>query len=107
MRTQPNVFYMGATGGGVWKTENAGITWTPITDGQIADRIDRRDRRRRTRTRTSSTSAPAARRSDRTSSSGRGVYKSTDAGKTWQFAGLKDVGQIGQLKIHPTNPDIV
>ena len=35
MRTQPNVFYMGATGGGVWKTENAGITWTPIADGQI------------------------------------------------------------------------
>ena len=36
VRTQPNVFYMGATGGGVWKTENYGITWTPITDGQIA-----------------------------------------------------------------------
>src|SRR2546421_12430687 len=37
---------------------------------------------------------------------GRGVYKSIDAGKTWQFAGLKDAGQIGQLKIHPKNPDI-
>jgi len=37
---------------------------------------------------------------------GRGVYKSSDAGRTWQFAGLKDVGQIGQLKIHPKNPDI-
>src|SRR4026207_99286 len=37
---------------------------------------------------------------------GRGVYKSTDAGRTWQHAGLKDVGQIGQLKIHPKNPDI-
>src|SRR5258708_26334263 len=36
VRTQPNVFYMGATGGGVWKTENYGITWTPATDGQIA-----------------------------------------------------------------------
>src|SRR5262247_3772176 len=35
VRTQPNVFYMGATGGGVWKTENYGITWTPIADGQI------------------------------------------------------------------------
>ncbi|HEY2153624.1 MAG TPA: hypothetical protein VGH34_22635, partial [Vicinamibacterales bacterium] len=35
VRTQPNVFYMGATGGGVWKTENFGATWTPITDGQI------------------------------------------------------------------------
>ena len=35
VRTQPNVFYMGATGGGVWKTDNYGITWTPIADGQI------------------------------------------------------------------------
>src|SRR5471030_1780476 len=35
VRTQPNVVYMGATGGGVWKTENYGITWTPITDGQL------------------------------------------------------------------------
>src|SRR5438309_11750541 len=36
VRTQPGVFYMGATGGGVWKTENYGITWTPMTDGQLA-----------------------------------------------------------------------
>ena len=36
VRTQPNVFYMGATGGGVWKTENFGVTWLPMTDGQIA-----------------------------------------------------------------------
>src|ERR1044071_30709 len=36
VRTQPNVFYMGATGGGVWKTENYGITWVPVTDGHIA-----------------------------------------------------------------------
>src|SRR6266705_2113557 len=36
VRTQANVFYMGATGGGVWKTENYGITWTPIADGQMS-----------------------------------------------------------------------
>jgi len=36
VRTQPNVFYMGATGGGVWKTDNFGITWFPVSDGQIA-----------------------------------------------------------------------
>src|SRR5438132_13104559 len=36
VRTQPNVFYLGATGGGVWKTENYGITWEPISDGQMA-----------------------------------------------------------------------
>jgi len=105
VRTEPNVFYMGATGGGVWKTENYGITWLPITDGQLP---------------TQSIGAIAVADSDPnivyvgTGSEairsnviiGKGVYKSTDAGKTWHYAGLKDVGQIGQLKVHPTNPDI-
>jgi photosystem II stability/assembly factor-like uncharacterized protein len=105
VRTQPNVFYMGATGGGVWKTENYGITWLPMTDGQITTgsigAIDVSD------------SNPdviyIGTGSEAIRSNvilGRGVYKSTDAGRTWQFAGLKDVGQIGQLKIHPKNPDI-
>jgi len=105
VRTEPNVFYMGATGGGVWKTENYGITWHPITDGQLP---------------TPSIGAIAVADSDPnvvyvgTGSEairsnvilGKGVYKSTDAGKTWHYAGLKDAGQIGQLKIHPTNPAI-
>jgi photosystem II stability/assembly factor-like uncharacterized protein len=105
VRTQPNVFYMGGTGGGVWKTENYGITWTPMTDGQIATgsigAIDVSD------------SNPdviyVGTGSEAIRSNvilGRGVYKSTDAGKTWQFVGLRDVGQIGQLKVHPKNPDI-
>src|SRR6266540_481507 len=106
VRTQPNVFYMGATGGGVWKTENYGITWRPITDGQIA---------------TGSIGAIAVADSNPnivyvgTGSQairsnvilGRGVYKSIDAGKTRQFIGLKDVGQIGSLRVHPKNPDLV
>ena len=105
VRTQPNVFYMGATGGGVWKTENYGNTWTPITDGQIATgsigAIDVSD------------SNPdviyVGTGSEAIRSNvilGRGVYKSIDAGKTWQSIGLREVGQIGQLKIHPKNPDI-
>ena len=105
VRTQPNVFYMGATGGGVWKTENYGITWTPITDGQIATgsigAIDVSD--------SNPNVIYVGTGSEAIRSNvilGRGVYKSTDAGKTWQLAGLRDVGQIGQLKIHPKNPDI-
>ncbi|HEY6894401.1 MAG TPA: hypothetical protein VI258_09555, partial [Rhodanobacteraceae bacterium] len=105
VRTQPNVFYMGATGGGVWKTENYGITWTPISDGQIP---------------TGSIGAIAVADSNPdiiyvgTGSEairsnviiGKGIYKSTDAGKTWRFSGIKDAGQIAQVKVHPKNPDI-
>jgi hypothetical protein len=105
VRTQPNVFYMGATGGGVWKTENFGITWVPVSDGQIP---------------TGSIGAIAVADSNPnivyvgTGSEairsnvilGKGIYKSIDAGKTWQFTGLKEAGQISQIKIHPKNPDI-
>ncbi len=106
VRTQPNVFYMGATGGGVWKSDDYGLNWRPISDGQIA---------------TGSIGSIAVADSDPnivyvgTGSQairsnviiGRGVYKSADAGKTWQFVGLKDAGQIGSIRVSPKNPEIV
>jgi photosystem II stability/assembly factor-like uncharacterized protein len=105
VRTQPNVFYMGATGGGVWKTENYGVSWVPVSDGQIPTgsigALDVAD--------SNPNVVYAGTGSEAIRSNvivGRGVYKSIDAGKTWQYAGLKEVGQIGQLKIHPKNPDI-
>ncbi|HEV2986384.1 MAG TPA: hypothetical protein VGX46_18430, partial [Vicinamibacterales bacterium] len=105
VRTQPNVFYMGATGGGVWKTDNYGITWTPATDGQLPTgsigAIDVSD--------SNPDVVYVGTGSEAIRSNvilGRGVFKSTDAGRTWQYAGLKDVGQIGQVKVHPKNPDI-
>jgi photosystem II stability/assembly factor-like uncharacterized protein len=106
VRQRPNVFYMGPTGGGVWRSDDYGHSWRPIADGQIS---------------TGSIGwievAPsnpdivwvgtgsAAIRSNVII--GRGVYKSTDAGTTWQFMGLPNAGQIGAVRIHPTNPDIV
>ena len=105
VRTQPNVFYMGATGGGVWKTENYGISWVPVSDGQIPTgsigALDVAD--------SNPNIVYAGTGSEAIRSNvivGRGVYRSADAGKTWQYAGLKEVGQIGQLKVHPKNPDI-
>src|SRR5215475_15782932 len=105
VRTQPNVFYMGATGGGVWKTENYGITWLPITDGQLPTgsigAIDVSD--------SNPNVVYVGTGSEAIRSNvivGRGVFKSSDAGKTWQSVGLREIGQIGQLKVHPKNPDI-
>ncbi|MFW6140639.1 MAG: WD40/YVTN/BNR-like repeat-containing protein [Acidobacteriota bacterium] len=104
--SKPSTFYMGSTGGGVWKTTDYGQSWTNITDGYLE---------------TGSIGAIRAAPSDPkiiyvgTGSdgirsnviTGRGVYKSTDEGKTWEFMGLREAGQIGAVEIHPQDPDIV
>jgi len=103
----PLTYYMGTTGGGLWKTEDAGQSWHNISDGYF---------------KTGSVGAVAVSESNTNivyvgmgehairgvmTSYGDGVYKSTDAGKTWTHLGLKDTQQISRIVIHPTNPDIV
>ena len=106
VRQQPHTFYHGATGGGVWKTEDAGITWTPVGDGQIATgSIGSIDVAPSNPNHVWVGTGSAAIRSNVII--GRGVYKSTDAGRNFQFMGLKESGQIGGLRVHPTNPDVV
>lgn len=103
---QPSVFYMGATGGGVWKSTDYGQSWTNVSDGYFhtgsigAIRV-----------------APSnpdivyvGTGTDGLRSNvivGKGVYKSTDAAETWTHIGLEDVGQIGRMAVHPQDPDIV
>jgi len=102
----PLLYYMGATGGGVWKTENAGTTWENLTDEYF---------------KVGTIGAVAVSESDNnvlyvgtgeapirgvTTSAGDGMWKSTDAGKTWAHVGLEKSGQIAQIEIHPGNPDI-
>lgn len=105
VRTQPCTFYFGGTGGGVFKTDNCGNDWVPITDGQISTgsigAIEVSDSNPNI---VYVGTGSAAIRSNVII--GRGVYKSTDAGRTWQFMGLKDAGLIGSIAVHPANPDI-
>jgi photosystem II stability/assembly factor-like uncharacterized protein len=106
VRSQPCTFYMGATGGGVWKTETCGSAWTPVSDGKIdTGSIGSIDVAESNPSIVWVGTGSAAIRSNVII--GLGAYKSTDAGRTWQFMGLRDAGQIGSVVIHPENPDIV
>ncbi len=105
VRGEPETFYFGAVGGGVWKTTDAGRTWFPIFDSQPVQSIGAL---------AVSWSDPsviyvgtgeADMRSD--ISFGNGMYKSTDAGQTWMHLGLTDTRQIGRILVDPKNPDIV
>jgi photosystem II stability/assembly factor-like uncharacterized protein len=101
-----NVFYFGACAGGVWKTTDAGTYWQPVSDGFF---------------RTAAVGALAVAPSDSNViyagtgettiridvSHGDGVYKSTDAGRTWKHIGLEDTRFIGKIRVHPNNPDLV
>ncbi len=103
--SQPGTFYMGTTGGGVWKSEDYGVTWKNISDGYF-----------KSPSIGAICVAPsdpnvlyAGTGSDALRSNiikGNGVYKSIDAGKTWQHIGLEKAGLIGAVEVHPTDHNI-
>ena len=99
---QPNVFYIGVNNGGVWKTTDAGRTWMPIFENEPTQSVG---------TIAVAPSDPnviyvgsgeGLQRPDL--SVGDGIYKSTDAGKSWQHLGLREARQIGAIIVDPTNP---
>ena len=104
--SQPKTFFMGVASGGLFKTSDNGATWIPITDGKVpvASMGDVAVAASDPNVIYLGTGSDGVRSNV---STGRGVYKSTDAGQTWQFVGLYDAGQIGAVRIHPTNPNIV
>jgi photosystem II stability/assembly factor-like uncharacterized protein/DNA-binding FrmR family transcriptional regulator len=103
---ESNTYYFGGVGGGVWKTTDGGLTWRPMTD-KVKDMSP-------------SIGALAVAPSDANVIyagtgeacirgniiAGNGVYKSTDAGKTWSYSGLRDTLAIGRIIVHPKNPDV-
>jgi photosystem II stability/assembly factor-like uncharacterized protein len=103
---QRNVYYFGGTGGGIWKSVDSGNSWANVSDGQMG---------------TGSVGAVAVAPSDPNVvyagmgegcirgnvSHGDGVYRSTDAGRTWKHLGLADSRQIGRIRVDPRDPDVV
>ena len=102
---QPNTFYFGSVGGGVWKTVNAGRTWTPVFDAQPIASIGAIGVAPSSPDTVYVGSGEADMRSQ--ISHGNGMYKSTDAGKTWKHLGLDGTRQIGRVLVDPTNPNVV
>lgn len=98
-------FYFGAVDGGIWKTMDAGTVWVPIFDDQPIASIGAIDVAPSDANIIYAGTGESDIRSDL--ASGDGVYKSTDAGKTWRNIGLKDSRQISRIVIDPRNPDIV
>ncbi|MGA9239257.1 WD40/YVTN/BNR-like repeat-containing protein, partial [Robiginitalea sp.] len=102
---KPNLFYFGAAGGGVWRTMDGGRAWENISDGFFGGSIGAVEVAQ------SDPNVLYVGGGEKTVrgnvSSGYGVWKSVDAGKTWQQAGLEKTRHIPRLKVHPDNPDIV
>ncbi|WP_394347413.1 WD40/YVTN/BNR-like repeat-containing protein [Ulvibacterium marinum] len=102
---KPNLFYFGATGGGVWKTVNGGRTWENISDGYFGGSIGAVEVAQ------SDPNVIYVGGGEKTLrgnvSSGYGVWKTEDAGKTWKSVGLEKSRHIPRIRIHPQNPDIV
>ena len=101
----PRTFYFGAVGGGVWKSENAGRTWEALFDSQPIASIGALAVAPSDPRVLYVGSGEADMRSD--ISYGNGVYKSTDAGKTWRHVGLSDTRQIGRILVDPSDPNRV
>jgi photosystem II stability/assembly factor-like uncharacterized protein len=102
---QPNLYYFGSVGGGVWKTTNGGVTWEPIFDGQPIASIGALAVAPSNSDIIYAGSGEADFRSDLTY--GNGVYKSADGGRTWTNIGLRDSRHIARIIVDPRNPDVL
>ena len=100
---QPNVFYVGQVDGGVWKSNDYGRTWNPIFDGEPSQSIGAIAVAPSDSNIVYVASGEGLHRPDL--SVGDGIYRSNDAGKTWQHLGLRDGEQIPSLAVDPRDPN--
>ena len=100
--SQPNVFFIGVNNGGVWKTTDAGRTWRPIFDDQPTGSVGDLAIAPSDPNIIYVGSGEGLQRPDL--STGNGIYKSTDGGRSWRHLGLRDAQQIGSIIVDPTNP---
>src|SRR5947209_14836032 len=100
---QPNVFYIGVNNGGVWKSTDFGLVWKPIFDDQPTGSIGALAIAPSDPNILYVGSGEGLQRPDL--STGDGIYKSTDGGKTWQHLGLRDGQQISAIVVDPKNPE--
>ena len=104
VESAPHIIYIGTATGGLWKTANAGITWEPLFDDQPTGSIgDIGLSKSHPNVLYVGTGEPNNRNS---SPWGAGVFKSTDAGETWTYVGLKETRHIARVIVHPTDPDV-
>jgi len=106
LRSNPNTYFAGAASGGIFKSENAGITWTPLFDSALTLAIgDIAIAPSNEKIIYAGTGEPNA-GGGSIAYDGHGVYRSDNSGDTWNHIGLEQTGSVSKIIIHPTNPDV-
>lgn len=104
VESDPSVFFVGTATAGIWKTENAGVTFQPVFDGEVTASVgDVTVAPSNPNVVWVGTGEPQNRQS---SPWGNGVYRSTDAGQSWTHLGLENTHHISRIQVHPRNPDV-